>query len=141
MSSPSGKEHDAWSLQAALRRWRERAGRNVDLALCDPVEKEQIAHDIGVSPDELTQLAKADSSADLLEERMAALDLDPNEVARTAPETMRDMQRLCTFCKKHRQCSRDLARNASDPAWKEYCPNLESLTSLDTMPWAARNEW
>jgi hypothetical protein len=142
MSSPSGKEHDAWSLQAAFRRWRERAGRNVDLALCDPLEKEQIARDIGVSPDELNQLAKAQSTAaDLLQERMAALDLDPNEVARTSPETMRDMQRLCTLCKKQRRCARDLARHASDPVWKEYCPNLEALTSLDTMPWAARSEW
>ncbi len=142
MSSPSGNEHHAWSLQAAFRRWRERAGRDVDLDLCDPSEKEQIARDIGVSCDELRQFAKSNShAADLLQERMAALDLDPNEVARMSPETMRDMQRLCALCKKHRQCARDLARNASDPAWKDYCPNLDALTSLDTMPWAARNEW
>ena len=142
MSLPSGNQHHVWSLQAVFRRWRERFGRDGDLDLCEPSEKEQIARDIGVSSDELRQFAKCDShAADLLQERMTALDLAPDEVARVSPETMRDMQRLCTLCKKHRRCSRDLARNASDPVWKDYCPNLETLTSLDALPWAARNEW
>lgn len=139
MSSPSGNEHDALSLWAALRRW---LGHDSDLDLCEPFEKEQIARDIGVSSDELRQLGKFEAdAAEPLRQRMAALDLDPEEVARVSPATVQDMQRLCTFCKKHRQCSRDLAHNASDPVWKEYCPNLETLTALDTMPWAARNEW
>lgn len=142
MSSPSGNAHDAGSIRTALRRWRRHVPRNVDLALCDPLEKAQIARDIGVSSDELGQLAKSDSgAADQLRQRMAALDLDAKEVERVSPAIMRDMQRLCTLCKKHRQCARDLARNASDPVWKEYCPNLEPLTSSDAMPWATRNEW
>lgn len=142
MPSPSGNERAAWSFGAALRRWREHAQVDADLALCDPSEKEQIARDIGVSTDELRQFAKSDSgAADQLQQRMAALDLDPKEVARTSPATMRDMQRLCTLCKKRRQCARDLARDASDPVWKDYCPNLEPLTSLDAMPWVGRNEW
>jgi len=142
MSSPSSNEHHTWPFQAALRRWRSRAGRAFDLALSDPMEKDQIARDIGVSSTELCQLAKSGTdAADLLEQRMAALDLDPKEVARVSPATMRDLERVCTFCKKHRRCARDLARNASDPVWKEYCPNLEPLTSLDAMPWAARSEW
>lgn len=139
MSSPSS---NAWSLRAALRRWLARAWQSSNLELCEPFEKEQIAHDVGVSSAELRQLTKFESDAAApLQQRMTALNLDPEEVARVSPATMQDMQRLCTFCKKHRQCLRDMARNASDPVWKEYCPNLETLTSLDKMPWAARNEW
>ena len=142
MSAPSGNEHDASPFEAVLRWLRGRAGGAAALGDCDDMEIEQIAHDIGVSSGELGDLAKSDShAADLLPQRMAALDLDPKEVEHVAPAIMRDMQRLCTLCQKHRQCARDLARDASDPVWKEYCPNLEPLTSLDAMPWAARNEW
>ena len=139
MSAPSGNEH---GLRAALRRLSGRAAPHVDLAFCDPLEKEQMARDVGVSSGELGQLIKSGSdAADQLQQRMAALDLDPQEVARVSPAIVRDMQRLCALCKKHRRCARDLAHNAADPVWKEYCPNLEPLTSLDAMPWATRNEW
>jgi Family of unknown function (DUF6455) len=80
-------------------------------------------------------------SADLLLRRMAALDLDRNEVSRTEPRTFQDLQRVCTMCNHHRRCRGDLARDADDPAWHDYCPNAATLMALDALPWRARSEW
>ena len=72
---------------------------------------------------------------------MAALDLDPVEVSKVAPETFRDLQRVCSFCQSHRRCLRDLTRDPGKSEWKDYCPNVETLMALDTMPWMSRREW
>ena len=113
-----------------------------DLAAIGDREVEQIAKDLGVSSAELYSLARSDANgADLLRTRMTALDLDCREVARLAPETLHDLQRVCTLCSERKRCARDLARVASDPGWKDYCPNVATLVALDAMPWAARSEW
>jgi len=36
---------------------------------------------------------------------------------------------------------RDLARDATDPGWQDYCPNVTTLKALDAMPWLSRREW
>jgi len=111
------------------------------MALADD-DAECIAKDLGVSTAELYRLARSDSKgADLLLQRMAALDLDCKEVARLEPATMHDLQRLCTLCSRRKRCARDLARTPLDPMWKDYCPNVATLLALDAMPWAARREW
>ena len=78
---------------------------------------------------------------DLLLGRMTALDLDPTEVVNVKPQVFRDMQRVCTMCKSHKRCIADLGRDAQNPAWKNYCPNVQTLMSLDALPWAARREF
>ena len=40
-----------------------------------------------------------------------------------------------------RKRARDLARDPADPVWKDYCPNAQTLTAFDTLPWMARREW
>ena len=105
-------------------------------------EVERIARDIRVSASELRALAsRGQGACDLLLYRMAALDLDQNEVCQIAPETFRDLQRVCAMCESHRRCARDLARDSDDPAWKDYCPNAATLIALDALPWASRREW
>jgi len=143
MSAVSADTKTVSPLQAILRWVRERiSAPGYELAACGDREVEQIARDIGVSPTELYQLARSDEAGtELLLERMAALDLDCKEVARLMPDTMHDLQRLCTLCTTRRRCTRDLARDANDPNWKDYCPNVATLLALDAMPWTARNEW
>jgi hypothetical protein len=131
------------SLQTIWRRlktWSDRTACN--LAAVGDREVEQIANDLGVSSAELYSLARSDTKgADLLKSRMTALDLDCQEVARLAPETLHDLQRLCSLCNRRKRCARDLARAPLDPCWKDYCPNVVTLSALDAMPWAARSEW
>jgi len=112
-----------------------------DLACCAEGEVERIAKDIGMPASEIRRLANlGPESAELLSRRMAALDLDRKEVARTHPQTFRDLQRICTLCESHRQCARDLARNSGDPGWEEYCPNVATLRALNASPQASRRE-
>jgi hypothetical protein len=101
-----------------------------------------MARDIGMSPAELRRAAAlGPGSADLLLRRMAALDLDRNEVSRTEPRAFQDLQRVCTLCNSKRQCKRDMARDSDDPVWQDYCPNAATLMALNALPWRARNEW
>jgi hypothetical protein len=105
-------------------------------------EVERIAKDIGVSASELRRFATlGPDSADLLLRRMAALDLDRNEVSWTEPRTYRDLRRVCSMCNARRRCTRDLARDSADRAWQDYCPNAATLMALNARPWRARAEW
>jgi len=105
-------------------------------------EVERIATDIGMSVSELRELAKlGPESAELLLRRMAAIDLDRKEVAQVQPETFRDLERICSLCESHRHCAHDLLRDASNPKWEHYCPNVATLKALNALPWASRREW
>jgi len=109
------------------------------LAEMNRSEVERIARDIRVSASELRALAsRGQEACDSLLYRMAALDLDQNEVCQIAPETFRDLQRVCAMCESHRRCARDLARDSDDSAWKDYCPSVATLMALDALPWASK---
>jgi Family of unknown function (DUF6455) len=112
------------------------------VSCCGEPEIERIARDVRMSPAELRAVAKqGPAAAELLLERMAALDLDPAEVAQVGPQTFRDLQRVCSLCETKRRCVRDLARDAAAPQWQDYCPNAQTLMALDVLPWASRREW
>ncbi len=112
------------------------------VSCCGEEEIERIARDVRMTPAELRVLAKqGPGAADLLLERMAALDLDPAEVAQIGPETFRDLQRVCSLCESKRRCVRDLAHDAAAAQWQDYCPNAQTLMALDVLPWASRREW
>jgi hypothetical protein len=124
------------------RNWRVASSRFTELACCGEYEVERMAHDLGMPASELRKLAKhGPEAADLLQRRMAALNLERNEVAATVPGTFQDLQRLCTLCEHHRQCERDLGRDPTDKAWEDYCPNVAMLKLMDSLPWVARSEW
>ena len=89
----------------------------------------------------ITDEAGGPQAAALLLRRMAALDLDPNEVAQVEPSAFRELVRNCPPCSNRRRCLRDLTHNASNPAWEQYCPNAGTLLALDVLPWASRREW
>jgi hypothetical protein len=129
------------SMLAWCGAWFKRSSES-DFGCCDQAEIERMARDIRMSASELRAVAKkGPKAADLLQRRMAALDLDPKEVAWLEPAAFRDMQRVCTMCKSHRQCAWDFARRAPMAKWERYCPNTSTLEGLDGMPWTARREW
>jgi hypothetical protein len=114
-----------WSPTKAISQWwRDWTRRgSLELTCCGQDEVERLAKDVGVSASELRRLVNlGPDSADLLLRRMAALDLDRNEVSRTEPRTFQDLQRVCTMCNSHRRCKRDLARDSADPAWAGLLP-------------------
>lgn len=140
---PDGEK--GWSPLAALRRWlRDWSTSNAEAELrcCSEEAVERIARDVGVSTSELHQLAsEGPGASDLLLRRMAALDLDKTELAKFEPETLHDLQRVCSVCQSKRKCTNDLNHDQNDPAWKDYCPNVATLMALNAMPWGSRREW
>jgi hypothetical protein len=108
--------------------WRARSRTMRELG-CHPREDiERMARDVGVDSSDLCVLAgKWPNSADLLVRRMDQLEIDANDPAQIEPAVVRDLQRVCTLCASKRKCGHDLARHPSDPAWREYCPNAETL--------------
>jgi len=113
-----------------------------DLSCCGEAEIERIARDIQMSPAELHALIRrGPEAADLLLERMAALDLDPKEVSQVEPQTFRELQRSCALCESKRQCAQDLTGRPANSEWQDYCPNATTLRALDALPWKSRKEW
>jgi hypothetical protein len=118
---------------AAVGDWikRHHAHRDQSLDACDSAEIARMAHDVGVSEYDLRQMARLNpDAANLVLERLKALHLFAEEIAANAPGTMRDLQRLCSNCASKKRCQRDLAHNASDLGWRQYCPNAGTLGLL-----------
>ena len=134
-----------WSaIKSVLKRWQDSRKTSVsDLKCCAEYEVERMARDLSISVSELHKLAGlGPQSADLLLRRIAALDLDKDEVSEIAPQTLRELQRTCALCANKRLCARDFARDAGrNPAWESYCPNAATLMALNALPWASRSEW
>jgi hypothetical protein len=103
------------------------------LDACDSHEIARIAHDVGLSPYDLRQMAElGPEAAQQLLDRMAILHLDADLLAKSDPNTMRDMQRLCSSCVAKKRCQRDLMLTPDDPMWRHYCPNADTLDILQS---------
>ena len=90
-----------------------------------------MAQDVGIPASDLRELARhCSDAADLLERRLEALGVSASELAKTAPAELRDMERLCTLCQSKGRCARDLGADPSDPVWRQYCPNEQTLVAL-----------
>ena len=134
-------QNDRWSVLSAVaqwwRRWTKARSDLFELESCDPDQVEGIARDLGMSVSELRVVVRhGRDGADLLRRRMAALGLDPDELARSEPATLRDLQKLCTMCRSRGRCARDLAQESADPDWqdwRDYCPNAATLDMLSTL--------
>jgi uncharacterized protein DUF6455 len=125
----------------AIVRWRRawmRARYNLfDLQDCSADEVNRIAQHLGISVAEFRSFAAHDPDrADLLRRRMAALHVDPDELARSEPATFQELRRRCTACDSRGRCALDLADEPADPAWqawRDYCPNATRLSVLSAL--------
>jgi len=116
------------------RRWQDWTNRRrtmMQLDCCGAAEVERMAHDVGVSASELHTLAgKWPDAAEPLKRRLATLALDPDDIRRREPQTLHDLQRVCTLCMNRRECEHDLAANSAGLTWRGYCPNVMTLDAL-----------
>jgi len=115
----------AWwnDFRAARMRLREleRCGDNLG----------HIARDVGLSSADLYAMAaKPLDAADQHKRRLAALDIDRAALLHRHPRVAHDLERVCSLCGQKRRCERDLASRPSDPAWRTYCPNTQTLDAL-----------
>jgi hypothetical protein len=114
-----------------VQNWFAGQFRRAELDRIDDAELSRIARDVGVSVDELGDMAQlGPGAADLLPRRMQAIGLEFEAVGREEPIVVQDMQRLCAQCSRKGRCEHDLRANPADPSWESYCPNSTTLRAL-----------
>ena len=114
-----------------VRNWIAGGHRSAEIDRLDPSELTRIAGDAGVSVGDLRDLARRNpDAAGLLPQRVQAIGLDVETIARKEPAALRDMQRLCAQCRQHERCQRDLALEPNSAVWESYCPNALTLRAL-----------
>ncbi len=76
----------------------------------------------------------------LLFRRMAALQVDRDEIASNDPLLFRELQAVCTLCRSKERCVLDLAqeRESGNQGWREYCLNATTLDELGAVQNCAR---
>lgn len=110
---------------------RDRWARMAELHALPPEELQRVASDFGVSTSELLEASgRSDRTQGLLEKRLAALNLDPEEIWKLSPMLLRDLQRTCSSCSERQRCTDDMELSALAPGWESYCPNSGTLRTL-----------
>jgi hypothetical protein len=125
-----------WSILKAWRDWRAACLSFADSDVCSEYELRRRAHYLGIPVAQLRWVSSySPDPISLLERRMEALSLDPDEVAHIEPLTVRKLRRRCVECEKRGQCALDLADEFADlgwQSWRDYCPNGATLMMLST---------
>jgi hypothetical protein len=114
------------------RNWKHSLAAVREIDRLDGPELSRVAQDVGLNAPQLRTMAgKWPDAADLLSQRLAALQIDESSVVRTEPGVLRDMQRVCAMCTEKPHCGHDIDRDPSNPEWRDYCPNVETLDALE----------
>ena len=91
----------------------------------------RIASELRMSSADLEALVRrGPHAADELPKMLAALGIDQDDLARTEPLVLRDMERVCALCSHKRQCDRDLAASTAAAHYEEYCANAPTIDGL-----------
>lgn len=130
-----GQQHAQGSLLSHALEWwhqvRESWQRMHELDGVSDHEIERMAHDLGMSPDELVGIAQQPAGMGLLlDKRLAALHLDPEEIRKLSPILLADLQRTCANCGDKKRCAADFKLNESPEGWQAYCPNARTLETI-----------
>ena len=116
-------------LAARVMRWWY-APRSADAVLGD-AQADVIAHDIGLSTDQLTDvIRRSHGDRRLMPAMVAQNGIDLAQLAKTEPALVRDMQRLCALCGDTRACKRDLANDEGAQHYHRYCLNAATIDAL-----------
>jgi len=102
--------------------------RSLDVANFD-----RIAGELRISTGDLEALVRRGAhAADELPKMLKALGIDREDLVRTEPLVLRDMERVCSLCIHKRQCDHDLAAGVAAENYAEYCANAPTIDGLGT---------
>lgn len=110
---------------------RSRAlGRELDEV--PAAERRRMLAELGLDGADAALLRGPRGEADqLLPKALHAAGLDRDALDREAPAVVRDMEIACLRCRDWRRCRHDFARDPLNDAWRAYCPNADTIASLD----------
>ena len=132
---PASYDHH-WSIFNAWKVWKAACLSFADFDVCSEYELKRRADSLGIPVAQLRWVSSyRPDPISLLERRMAALSLNPDEVAHMEPLLVRELRHHCVKCAKREQCALDLADKFADPGWqdwRDYCPNAAALAMLRT---------
>jgi hypothetical protein len=133
---PASYSHN-WSILKAWKDWKIAHLSFGDSDVCSEYELKRIANYMGIPAAQLRWVSSyGPDPISLLERRMKALSLNPDDVAHIEPLTVRTLQQRCVKCEKSGQCALDLADELTHPGsqyWRDYCPNAATLSMLSTV--------
>ena len=112
-----------------INKYREAYAARGELANCGADEIARIAHDLGISSEELATLATKDAN-DLLQKMLVALGVDPKNFACEEPAALHDLQRLCVNCRQKQRCAHEFDVGTAAENYREFCPNSYTLDAL-----------
>jgi hypothetical protein len=132
---PASYNHH-WSIFKAWKDWTVACLSFADSDVCSEYELMRRARYLGIPVAQLRWVSSySPDPISLLERRMEALSLNPDDVAHIEPLTVRQLQHRCVRCERRGRCALDLADKFADPGWqywRDYCPNAATLTMLST---------
>jgi hypothetical protein len=95
-----------WSIFKAWKDWKAVCLSFADSDVCSEYELKRRADYLGIPVAQLRWVSSfRPDPISLLERRMEALSLNPDEVAYIEPLTVRELQQRCVKCKKPGQCA------------------------------------
>ncbi len=117
----------------AIAQWvtKYRMAVGAHLGPCEPDEVRQTASDLGLAVTQMRALmTKGPGAADLLQQMLVALHVDPGNLAKANPAVLRDLQRLCISCANKTQCAHELDVGTAGEHFRDFCPNAFTLEAL-----------
>src|ERR1700675_4742815 len=97
-----------WSIFNVWKAWKAACSSPADSDVCSEDELKRIAQDLGIPAAQLRWVSNySPDPISLLERRMEALSLDPDEVTHLEPLTVRELQHRCVRCERRGQCALD----------------------------------
>ena len=97
--------------------------RPVELQQCASKDVARKAHDLGVTPNELTSPAgNGPDSAKPIDKLLAVLGVDRTRRPFNEPALIEDLHRLCVMCDHKLQCAHELAAGTAAAHYGSYCP-------------------
>jgi hypothetical protein len=126
-----------WSISKAWKDWKVACLSLAGSDVCSEDELLRRARALGIPAAQLRWVSRfSPDPISLLERRMEALSLDPDEVIHIEPLTVRELRHRCVKCEKRGLCALDLADEVADSGWqywRDYCPNAATLVTLSTL--------
>jgi hypothetical protein len=134
----SASHNHHWSILKAWKTWQAACSSFADSDVCSEDELRRRANELGIPAAQLRWVpSHSPDPISLLDRRMEALLLNPDEITHMEPLMIRELQHRCVKCEKRRQCALDLAADKfADPrrqCWRDYCPNAATLLMLSAL--------
>lgn len=116
----------------SLGDWLKHRRELNEMRQLDRTDFDRIANDLRVSPEDLEELIQhGRHAADELPKMLQQLGFNEEELARSNPLLVRDMERVCALCRDKARCHRDLAACTAAQHYHAYCLNAATLDSLE----------